>query len=141
MEVNFDAPTKTLWFSACIQKRSQFRPPAQKLSQSISALKTSRFRPAHKTKSILTPALESKSISIHKLKPSNFWPAHKTGSILTPAKKNSILIPTLNQVNFDPAHKNQVSFDLITEIKSILIPILISSRFRFPDTKPSISRS
>jgi len=53
-----------------MRKRSQFRSPIQKPSQSISALKTSHFRPAHKNQV-------------------NFDPYTKTKSILTPVQKTS----------------------------------------------------
>ena len=113
-EVKFDAHTKTRWFSASVQKPSQARPPAQKLSQSI--LKTSHFRTAHnkevnfekpsyfrstnenrairpaqKPKSILTPARKNKSSSIPTLKPRQFKsiPHIKTKLISTPSLKSS----------------------------------------------------
>ena len=113
-EVKFDDHTKTKWFSASVQKPSQARPPAQKLSQSI--LKTSHFRTAHnkevnfekpsyfrstnenrairpaqKPKSILTPARKNKSSSIPTLKPRQFKsiPHIKTKLISTPSLKSS----------------------------------------------------
>ena len=59
-EVKFDAHTKNKWFSARIQKPSKFRPPTQKPSQSIPALKTSHFRPAHKNQVNFDPNIKTK---------------------------------------------------------------------------------
>ena len=49
-----------------------------------------------------------------------------------PTEKPCQSIPTLKTSHFRPAHNNKVRLDLITEIKSISIPSLITSRFRCP---------
>ena len=70
------------------------------------------------------------------LKPSDFHPAYKSQVKFDHTQKTKSIDPqTKNKVSFDPAHKNQVDVNPIAEIKSISIPTLISSRFRFSDTK------
>ena len=117
-----------------MQKTGQFRPPTQKSSQSIPTQKQLILGPPQKNKSDSIPTIKTKSISISKLKPSNFRPVHKNESNLdartiqvnfyTPTKTRSISIP-----------HTQSKFRPITEMKSVPISTLVSSRFRCPDTK------
>ena len=112
-----------MWFSASIQKPSQFRPPAQKLSQSIPTQKTSHCRPSHKNQAISIPTLKNKSISIHKLKPRNFGPAHKAEvDFDARAKNKSISISQLKPSYFRSRKWNHVNFDSHSNIKSISMP-------------------
>ena len=137
-QVNFDAHTKTKRFAARIQKSNQFRPPPQK--RSITALKTSRFRPAHsqfrppaqkqvnfdpitKNKSNSIPHTKIKAIATSPLKSSPFDRHSKIKFIPMPRHNN--------QVIFDPATKTKHFSNLIqkpshsdpdTETKSSLIP-------------------
>ena len=94
-QVKFDYPhkffahTKTKLFFATIQKPTQFRPPAQKLTQSILTLKQVMFGPYTKTKTISIPTLYIKSISICTQNRVNCEPHTKPKSISTPEQKTS----------------------------------------------------
>ena len=143
-KVKFDAHTKTKWFSACIQKTRQFRPPTPKPSQSISTLKTSHFRPTQKKQVNRDYRTKTKSILINTKKPNDYRPEHIKNNIDPPhikvnfdthTKTKSVSIHHEKKLIFRPYHWNQVIFDPHSSIKSILMP-RHKIRFRFdPDTK------
>ena len=89
-------------------------------TQSISIPCTkSNFRSQHKDQVKLDPLHKNKISSTPLLKPSQFQRLHTAN--------NSISIRTLKQSIFRHPHKNQVTFDLNTEVKSISISSLKSS--------------
>ena len=88
-QVHSDANSQNKLCPARIQKPSQFRPPAQRLSQSILTLKQVIFGLHTKTRSISIPTLKTKSISIHTFKSCNVRPAQKKRSRLWPPHKTS----------------------------------------------------
>ena len=121
----------------------------QKLSQSITTLKTSPFRPAHK--SISTPRTKTSKFRSQHYNEVKFDPHTTIKLISTPPRKSSqfdphykmrsISIPPLkNQVNFDPhtttkhfsttqkpsqfrsQRQSQVNFDSHHKIKPVLMP-------------------
>ena len=121
--------TETAWFSAGIQKPSQFRLPRQKSSKWSSTTKTIHSRSTHKNQVNFDPHIKTKLIR----------PAHKTTSVLTTARKTGpFRCPHQTQANFDPALKKQVNCDIIIEIKPISIPSTISSRFQCSDAQTEL---
>ena len=73
------------------------------------------------------------SLSIRKLKQGNFWPTHKTEVVDPRTKKKSSSNPTLKPTQF----QSKLILTPSLKIKSISIPIPVSSLFWCPDTKPS----
>ena len=94
VEAMFDVHTKTEWFSAIGQKPGQFRPPAQKLSQSITTLETSHHRPAHKNQVNFDPYAENQA---------NFDP-YIIKNYFSARNQNwsRFWLPHRKHVNFDP---------------------------------------
>ena len=128
-----DVHTKTKWFSAHIQQPSKFGPPTQKPSQSISTLKTGRFRSAQKKKVNRESRSKTNSISTNTWKPNDYRPEHNKINFDSLHKKVNVDThtkscqfrspPHQKSSQFRPYHWNQVNFD----------PYSISSRFRYRD--------
>ena len=96
------------------------------------------FGPHKTTKSTAIPALNpGKFLSI--LKTKRLSARTQQNQFRPPAYKNQCRHPHQNKVNFDPHNKNQDKIEPITEIKSISIPALMSSRFRCPETKKRVN--
>ena len=120
-------------------KPSDYRPYEHQVNFD-HRLKTQVNRFPHQKQVIFGPHSKTKSISIHTLKSSNCRPAHKnevTFDLRIKIMPISICIQKPSQ-NFDHAHKNRFNLDPVTEIESISILTLMSSRCRSPDTKTEL---
>ena len=143
-------------FAARIQKLSQFGPPTQKKSQSITTPKPSQFRSAQSTwlppqnQVHFNPKTKTMSNSIHhtKIKLISTWilklshsdPPSKIKSIMMPRHKTksiSIQKPHENQPNSDPDTEIKPSSIPHTEIKSISTTTQMSSKIRSPTQRLS----
>ena len=131
-QVIFDPYAKTSQFGSLHRNQAIFDHPHKNLAPHKNQAYFDQTLKSYQFRSILYSSqswcLDTKAnlTAIQTLKPSHFRPPQIT-------KSNPIL---RNHVKSDTPHKNQVNFDPITDIKSIVIPTLISGRFRCPDTKP-----
>ena len=150
--VTFDAQTKNKPFSTATQKTSQFKPlksipiphtevmsiwTTHNTPKSTSSLhwnqvkfdpsQWKQFNSNHAHKNQVLTLIET--IFSRHSKTSQFRPSHEKLLV------GNFRLPHWNQVNFDPAHKNQFGLHPIADITSISIPTLTSGRFRCPDTK------
>ena len=110
----FQARTKSKWFSTSVQIICQFPPPTQKQITFISTLKSSQGR---------SPMLRSSHFRPPSQKSSKFPCSHQYKNFLDRIQKQGqIWPPPKNQVNLYPPHKT----------KLISTPNLNSSNFRSP---------